>query len=254
MSTVKEKVYQNPAIYHPERIFVDICPGCGHGVSFRILAEAIQEAGIEGRAIGCYGAGCNAAAQNGMDIDCTGEAHGRPPDVATGIKRIHPDAVVFALQGDGDCIAIGAGPFIGALTRAEKITVIMLNNVGYGSTGGQLAPTTLTGQVTATTPYGRDPTQEGYPVHVAELAAMFKGTVYSARGAINSPANYRRAKEYIKKAFRKQMDGLGFSFVEILDTCPTCWRMTPLEALDWMEKKMLPEFPLGEFKDVDRIE
>ena len=182
-------------------------------------------------------------------------AHGRCPDAATGIKRIyHGRPIVFTIQGDGDCIAIGTESLIHSGARSEKITVIMVNNGNYGTTGGQLAPTTVTGQVTTTTPEGRDPNRDGYPIHAAELVAQIKGTVYSARGAVNTPANFQRTEKYVKTAFQKQIDNVGFSFVEILSACPAGWRKTPLESLKWIEERMIPEFPLGEFKNIDRIE
>ena len=232
-----------------------ICPGCQYWTLGRIFAEVLQELDIYGKTIGIVGVGCHGNAVSVLNIDSMLSAHGRAPDTATAIKRLRPDAIVFTIQGDGDCIAIGAGAFIGALTRAERLTIIMCNNANYGTTGGQLAPTTLRGQITSTTPGGRGTTgNDGYPTHTAELAAIFKGVAYSARGAINTPANYQRTKGYIKTAFRKQMEGVGFSFVEVLSNCPPNWHLSPLESLKWIEEKMISEFPLGEFKNVDRIE
>lgn len=232
-----------------------ICPGCQYWTLGRIFAEVLQELDIYGKTIGIVGVGCHGNAVSVLNIDSMLSAHGRAPDTATAIKRLRPDAIVFTIQGDGDCIAIGAGAFIGALTRAERLTIIMCNNANYGTTGGQLAPTTLMGQITSTTPGGRGTTgNDGYPTHTAELAAIFKGVAYSARGAINTPANYQRTKGYIKTAFQKQMEGVGFSFVEVLSNCPPNWHLSPLESLKWIEEKMISEFPLGEFKNVDRIE
>jgi 2-oxoglutarate ferredoxin oxidoreductase subunit beta len=229
------------------------CPGCQHPTIGRIIAEVLDEMDIADNVIGVAGIGCNAGAIALLNIDVLLGAHGRAPDEATAIKRLYPDAIVFTIQGDGDCISIGAGPFIGALTRGEKITIIMCNNANYGTTGGQQAPTTLVNQVTTTTSDGRNPATEGYPAHTAELAVAFKGVAYSARGALNSPANYQRAKGYVRKAFQKQLDGVGLSFVEILSACPPNWHMSPAESLKWINEQMIAEFPLGEFKDVDRI-
>ena len=231
------------------------CPGCQQQVISRLIAEVFEELGIDGRTIGTMGAGCNGGMMCLFGIaDILEGAHGRSPDMATAIKRLSPDNIVFTVQGDGDCIAIGAGPFIGALTRGEMITIIMVNNANYGTTGGQMAPTTLMGQITTTTPSGRDAVMGGYPAHAAELAATFKGVAYSARSALNTPANYHRTKRYIKAAFQKQVDHVGFSFVEVLAACPPNWHLSPVESLKWIEEKMIPEFPLGEFKNVDRIE
>lgn len=229
------------------------CPGCQHPTIGRIIAEVLDELDIADNVIGVTGIGCNAGAIALLNIDVLLGAHGRPPDEATAIKRLCPDAIVFTIQGDGDCISIGAGPFIGALTRGEKITIIMCNNANYGTTGGQQAPTTLINQVTTTTSDGRKAATGGYPAHTAELAAVFKGVAYSARGALNNPANYQRTKKYVKKAFQKQLDGVGLSFVEILSACPPNWHMSPAESLKWINEEMLAEFPVGEFKDVDQI-
>jgi len=231
------------------------CPGCQHPTIGRIIAEVLDELDIAEKVIGITGIGCASGAIALLNIDVVLGAHGRAPDEATAIKRLSPpDTIVFTTQGDGDCIAIGAGPFIGALTRGEKFTIIMCNNANYGTTGGQLAPTTLMGQVTTTSTGGRDPVMGGYPAHTAELAAMFRGVCYSARGALNTPANYKRTKGYIKTAFKKQIDDVGLSFVEILSACPPNWHLTPVESIKWIEEKMIPEFPLGEFKNIDRIE
>jgi len=185
-----------------------------------------------------------------LDIDCINGAHGRGPDIATGIKRTLPDTVVFTLQGDGDCLAIGAEPFLNAMFRAENITIIMLNNANYGTTGGQLAPTTLVGQVTTTTPQGRDVAGQGYPAHAAELASTLKGVSFSARGALATASHYRQSKEYVRLAFQRQMSAPGLSFVEIICACPTDWRLSPADSLVRIKDEMLREFPLGIFKDV----
>jgi 2-oxoglutarate ferredoxin oxidoreductase subunit beta len=174
--------------------------------------------------------------------------------MATAIKRSYPDNIVFTVQGDGGLLSIGADPLLGALNRAEKITIIMLNNAVYGTTGGQMAPTSLVGQKTTTTPQGRDVLQTGFPTHAAEMIATFRGVAYSARGALNNPYNYERTKGYVKTAFQKQMNKVGFTFVEILCACPSNWRLSPTDSLKWIEGKMIPEFPLGEFKSLSRIE
>ncbi len=255
---VKDKVTGRPAIFVREW-FADylwdlFCPGCQIPVAARIIAETLEELGIGDKAImvGCVG--CSGILIGGFDLDKVSPAHGRGPDVATAIKRIYPDTIVFTVQGDGDCIAIGAGPFVGALTRGEKITIIMLNNTNFGTTGGQLGPTTIIGQVTTTSPEGRNPDLEGYPVHTAELAATFKGVAYSARGSLHTPAEYRRTKGYIKTAFQRQLDGVGLSFVEVISACPPNWHLTPVQSLAWIEEKVIPEFPLGEFRNVTHIE
>ena len=250
----EEVVYRVPDTWDPITGGALICPGCQHGVAGKLLAEVLEEMGIDDRAVVSGGAGCNAALYAGLRIDGTVMAHGRGCDVATAVKRIHPDAVVFGIFGDGDCAAIGADPLIAALNRAERITVFMLNNAQYGSTGGQIAPTTLVGQKTPTSPAGRNPEREGFPMHVAEIIAQFKGVAYSARGALNTAANYQRTKGYMKTALQKQIDNVGFSFVEIITACPTQWHLTPVESLKWIEENMIPEFPLGEFKNLDKIE
>jgi 2-oxoglutarate ferredoxin oxidoreductase subunit beta len=181
-------------------------------------------------------------------------AHGRPPDVATAIKRaLRGRPIVITLQGDGDCIAIGAEALISAASRGEKITIIMVNNANYGTTGGQMAPTTLLGQITTTTPQGRD-TSSGFPIHVPEFLTSFKGVAYAARGSVHTPANYQRTKKYLKSAIKKQIDKVGLGFVEILAACPPDWHLSPVDSLKFIEEKMLPEFPLGEFKNIERVD
>lgn len=247
-----EKVWVagTPPLWEYHHSGLRYCPGCQHPILQRLLLEVMGEMGIAGRCIGVAGVGCNHRIFHEMKIDSMNCAHGRAPDVATGLKRAHHGwPLVFTVQGDGDCIAIGAGSLLNAAVRAEKITVIMANNVNYGTTGGQLAPTTLVGQVTTTTPEGRDPKVFGYPVHVPELLSTIQGVVYTARSALTSPANYQRTKTYLRAAFQKQLDGVGFGLVEIMTTCPTDWHMTPLESLKFVEEKMIPEFPLGEFKN-----
>ncbi|MBI4288955.1 MAG: 2-oxoglutarate oxidoreductase [Chloroflexi bacterium] len=226
------------------------CPGCHEPTAMRAILEALEELDAVGDAVMVVGVGCSFAFQSMVDLDYLVCAHGRPPDGASAVKRVlKGDHVVFTIQGDGDCIAIGAGALINAAARAEKITIFMLNNANYGTTGGQLAPTTPLGHVTSTTPGGRTPAH-GYPVRVPELLATFQGVAYTARGAMNSPANYQKTKGYIKKAFAAQRVSLGLSFVEMLCACPPNWHMTPLDSLKWLEQTVIPQFPLGEFKDV----
>jgi 2-oxoglutarate ferredoxin oxidoreductase subunit beta len=244
----KELVCGNPRIWKDPPGAMMYCSGCQHPVIHRIISEVLEEMDIYEEAICILGVGCHAFIQVSWSIDTLSCAHGRALDSATAIKRLNPDAIVFTVQGDGDCLAIGAGAFIGAMTRGERITTIMYNNTNYGTTGGQLAPTTLIGQKTTTTPLGRNPKLEGYPVRAAELAADFEGTVYSARGSVNSPANYKRAKKYIKKAFQKQIDGLGYSFVEVLSACPPNWHLSPVDCIKRIEEEIIPEFPLSEIK------
>ncbi|OGO04665.1 MAG: hypothetical protein A2Y91_05820 [Chloroflexi bacterium RBG_13_54_8] len=229
------------------------CPGCQYPTVGRIIAELLEELNLDGKTIEVVGIGCNSGVAM-LNIDAIQGSHGGAPDTATAIKRLSPDSFVYTVQGDGDCIAIGAGSFIGALTRGEMITIIMCNNANYGTTGGQMAPTTLMGQITTTSPEGRGAATGGYPVHVAELAATFKGVAYSARGALTSSADYQRTKKYIKAAFKKQIDRIGLGFVEVISACPANWHMSPVESLKWIREKMVPEFPLGEFKNVDHID
>jgi len=248
----KVKVYGTPSL----RSFIPIlhCPGCHYGAIIRLICENIEELGVEGRTVLLGGVGCSYAWPMLFVLDGAACPHGRAPAMATALKRIHPDTVLITCQGDGDLGAIGLGCFMNALSRGEKLTTIFLNNAGYGMTGGQMAPTTLLGQVTTTTPAGRDPEIAGYPIHVAELAAVMKGTAYSARVTVHTPANYQKAKKAIKLALQKQIDGIGYGFVEFLSACPASWRMTPSECLEFIDEKMLAEYPLGEFKNVDRIE
>ena len=225
------------------------CPGCTHGIIHRLVAECIDELGIEGKTIGVVPVGCSVMAYNYFNCDVAEAAHGRAPAVATGIKRCEPDCVVFSYQGDGDLASIGTAETVHAAARTENITVIFVNNAIYGMTGGQMAPTSLPGQVTQTSPYGRDVNHCGYPVKVCEMLAQLDGPEYLERVAVNSVKNIRAAKKAIKKAFQNQLDGTGFSLVEVLSTCPTNWGMTPVKALSWVEEKMIPYYPLGVYKD-----
>ena len=223
------------------------CPGCTHGVAHRLVAEVLDELGLSGRTIGVASVGCSVFAYNYFNLDFQQAAHGRAPAVATGIKRVLPDRVVFTYQGDGDLAAIGTAEIVHAANRGENITVIFINNAVYGMTGGQMAPTTLPGMRTTTTPYGRDVRVTGYPIHVAEMLATLKGVAYISRVALCGVAHITKAKRAIRKAFQAQLDGKGFSLVEILSTCPVTWGLQPIDAVRWLEANMLPVFPLGEF-------
>lgn len=224
------------------------CPGCTHGIIHRLVAECIDELNMRESAIGICPVGCAVLAYDYFNFDMLEAAHGRAPAIATGIKRILPDRCVFTYQGDGDLASIGMGEIVHASARSEKITVIFVNNTIYGMTGGQMAPTTLLGQVTTTSPYGRKKDDTGFPVRMAELLATNEGSAYISRVAVNSPSNVIKAKKSIKKALQTQMNGLGFSMVEILSTCPTNWGLGPVEAMEWLEANMIPYYPLGEFK------
>ena len=226
------------------------CPGCTHGIIHRLVAEVIDELGIEGRTIGIAPVGCSVFAYNYFNCDMIEAAHGRAPAVATGVKRSDPENnVVFTYQGDGDLAAIGTAETVHAAARGENITVIFVNNAIYGMTGGQMAPTTLPGQVTQTSPYGRDTSKVGFPVKVCEMLSNVDGATYLERVAVNNVKNVKNAKKAIKKAFQNQLDGKGFSLVEVVSTCPTNWGLTPEKALEWLEENMLPYYPLGVYKD-----
>ena len=225
------------------------CPGCTHGIIHRLVAEAIDELGIEGKTIGIAPVGCSVMAYNYFACDMVQAAHGRAPAVATGVKRANPENIVFTYQGDGDLASIGMAETIHAATRNENITIIFVNNAIYGMTGGQMAPTSLPGQVTQTSPYGRDTKTAGYPIRVCELLSELEGATYLERVAVNNVKNVKNAKKAIKKAFENQVNGKGFSLIEVVSTCPTNWGLTPSKALEWVEEKMLPYYPLGVYKD-----
>ncbi len=225
------------------------CPGCTHGIIHRLVAEAIDELGIEGKTIGVAPVGCAVMAYNYFACDMVEAAHGRAPAVATGLKRALPENVIFTYQGDGDLASIGMAETVHSATRNENITVIFVNNAIYGMTGGQMAPTSLPGQVTQTSPYGRDVNVAGYPVKVSEMLSTLDGPEFIARVAVNSVKNVKEAKKAIKKAFENQINGKGFSLVEVVSSCPTNWGMTPVDALKWVDEKMIPYYPLGVYKD-----
>ena len=227
------------------------CPGCTHGIIHRLTAEVLEELGIGETAIGVAPVGCAVFAYDYFNCDMMEAAHGRAPAVATGIKRVHPDKAVFTYQGDGDLASIGAAEIVHAATRGEKITVIFVNNAIYGMTGGQMAPTTLPGQVTTTSPYGRDTNHCGFPVHVSEMLATLNGPAYIERVSVHDVAHVKKAKAAIKKAFQMQMEGKGYTFVEVLACCPTNWGKTPAASVEWLKENMIPYFPLGVYKDID---
>ena len=224
------------------------CPGCTHGVAHRLIAEVMDEMGIREKTIGVAPVGCSVFAYNYFDFDFVEAAHGRAPAMATGIKRVLPDLFVFTYQGDGDLASIGMAEIMHAAARGENITVIFINNAIYGMTGGQMAPTTLPGQKTTSSPNGRDVEQAGFPLHMAEVLAVMEGTGYSVRRSMHDPKHVRLAKKAIRTAFECQRQGLGFAMVELLSTCPTNWGLTPRESLQWVETHMIPAFPLGDYK------
>jgi 2-oxoglutarate ferredoxin oxidoreductase subunit beta len=224
------------------------CPGCTHGVAHRLVAEVLDEMGETGNTIGVAPVGCSVFAYNYFEMDFVEAAHGRAPAMATGIKRVLPDKMVFTYQGDGDLASIGMGEIVGAASRGELLTVIFINNANYGMTGGQMAPTTLPGQKTTSSPTGRDVGRQGYPIQTSEMLATLEGSAYVVRRSLHNAREIRRAKQAIRTAFEVQKHGLGFALVELLSTCPTNWHLTPPEARDWIEERMLPVFPLGDYK------
>lgn len=227
------------------------CPGCGHGIVHRLVAEALEELNLQDKAVGVAPVGCAVFAYRYFNVDMQEAAHGRAPAVATGIKRVlGPESCVFTYQGDGDLASIGAAEIVHAAHRGEKITVIFINNAIYGMTGGQMAPTTLVGQRTTTSPYGRDMEHCGSPIRMSEMLATIDGSAFIERVALNSTANITRAKKAIRKAFETQMAGKGFSMVEVLSTCPTNWGKSAVKSMDWVENSMIPYYPLGVKKEV----
>jgi 2-oxoglutarate ferredoxin oxidoreductase subunit beta len=239
---------------HPDslkNVQTKYCGGCGHGVIHRLITSVIDEMGLKEKAIITHPVGCAIWADLYFDFDSVQPPHGRTPAAATAIKRVHPDHLVICYQGDGDMAAIGTAEMVHAANRAEKFTTIFVNNAIYGMTGGQMAPTTLLGQRATTAPKGRDAEEAGmgYPIRVSEMLATLEGTRYIARGAVSNAVNVRKTKQYIKKAFEAQLAGLGSTMVEILSPCPTNWNMEPTAAVDWLEKNMIPVYPLGEVKN-----
>ncbi|NLH58675.1 MAG: MFS transporter, partial [Clostridiales bacterium] len=227
------------------------CPGCTHGIVHRLIAEVMDELDIREKTIGVAPVGCAVFAYEYFNCDMQEAAHGRAPAVATGIKRVHPDKIVFTYQGDGDLASIGPAEIVHAAARGEKISTIFINNAIYGMTGGQMAPTSLIGQVTTTSPYGRQVDQAGYPIRMSEMLATLDGAVYIERVSVHDIRHIARAKRAIKKSFELQIAGKGFSLVEVLSTCPTNWGMSPLESLDWLKDNMIPYYPLGVKKEAE---
>ena len=225
------------------------CPGCTHGIIHRLVAEALDELGILGKTVGVAPVGCAVMAYDYFACDMLEAAHGRAPAVATGLKRCMPENIIFTYQGDGDLASIGMAETVHAATRNENITIIFVNNAIYGMTGGQMAPTSLPGQVTQTSPYGRDVKTQGFPIKVSELLSSLDGPEYIERVAVNNVKNVKNAKKAILKAFKNQIEGKGFSLIEVVSSCPTNWGMTPQKALEWVEENMLPYYPLGVYKD-----
>ncbi len=243
-----ELVYKKPTLIKDN--VMHYCPGCSHGTIHKLVAEVIDEMGITERTIGVSPVGCSVFAYNYIDIDWAQAAHGRAAAVATGIKRLMPDHMVFTYQGDGDLAAIGTAETIHACNRAENITIIYVNNAIYGMTGGQMAPTTLVGMKTATSPDGRDPKLHGYPYAVADMLAHLPGVSYITRQSVNTPAGVRKAKKAIRKGFEKSLDGKGVSLIEIVASCNSGWKLSPVAANKWMEENMFPVYPLGDIKDI----
>jgi 2-oxoglutarate/2-oxoacid ferredoxin oxidoreductase subunit beta len=243
---IMEAVFERPKTL--TTVSTHYCPGCGHGIIHRLIAEVIDELGIREKTAVVAPVGCAVLLYNYFNLDSYEAAHGRAPAIATGCKRVLPELVVFTYQGDGDLAAIGTAEVVHAAARGEKITTIFVNNAIYGMTAGQMAPTTLIGQKTTTTPDGRVPERAGYPIRVCEMLATLEGAAYIARVSVSSPKNVMQAKKAIKKAFETQIKGLGYSLVEVLSQCPTNWHMTSAESVKWVDEKMAAYYPLGEFK------
>ncbi len=253
ISAVEEKVvYQRPESLSD--VPTHYCPGCTHGIAHRLVAEVLDELGVRERTIGIAPVGCSVFAYKYFNVDSAVAAHGRAPAMATGIKRVLPDRVVFTYQGDGDLAAIGLAEIVHAATRGENITTIFINNAIYGMTGGQMAPTTLPGQHTTSSPGGRDIEITGFPVRMAELLAGLTGTAYVARRSLHNVKEINRAKKAIRTAFETQLAGLGFAMVELLSSCPTNWHLSPPEALQWIEDYMVPYYPLSDYKVIEPVQ
>ena len=239
-------------VYGKPRLITDdvmhYCPGCSHGTALKLVAEVIHEMGLEKSTIAVSPVGCSVFAYKYVDVDWVEAAHGRACAVATAIKRLNPDRLVFTYQGDGDLAAIGTGETIHAAARGENIATIFINNAIYGMTGGQMSPTTLLGMKTATTPYGRDAGLNGFPYKIAEMLVHLDGATYITRQSVHTPANVRKCKKAIRKAFENSLAGNGYSMVEVVSTCSSGWKMSPVEANKWLEENMLPYYPLGDIK------
>ena len=248
---VEKLVYERPKSLTLEH--THYCPGCTHGVAHRLVAEVLDELNMRERTIGIAPVGCSVLAYYYFNMDFAEAAHGRAPAMATGIKRSNPDKIVFTYQGDGDLAAIGTGEIVHAAGRGENITVIFINNAIYGMTGGQMAPTTLEGQKTTSSPMGRDIDIAGHPLRMSELLSTLDGAAYVARQSLHDGKHIRRAKKSVLTAFKVQQAGLGFSMVELLSSCTTNWKIDPLESLNWIRDQMIPYFPLGEYKVIDAV-
>ncbi len=244
-------VYQRPESL--AEVSTHYCPGCTHGVAHRLVAEVLDEMGVREKTVGVAPVGCSVFAYNYFNCDFVEAAHGRAPAMATGIKRVLPDRIVFTYQGDGDLASIGMAEIMHTAARGENITVIFINNAIYGMTGGQMAPTTLPGQKTTSSPGGRDVEEMGFPIRMAEILSTVDGSGYVVRRSLHDPKNIRQAKKAIRLAFETQVRGLGFAMVELLSTCPTNWGLTPLEALEWVKDYMIPYYPLGDYKVLSEI-
>jgi 2-oxoglutarate ferredoxin oxidoreductase subunit beta len=245
-------VYERPRSL--DSMYTHYCPGCTHGTAHRLVAEVLDELNLREKASLVASVGCSVFAYNYFDIDACEAAHGRAPAMATGVKRVHPDKFVFTYQGDGDLASIGMGEIIHAAARGEKISVIFVNNAIYGMTGGQMAPTTLEGQKTTSSPLGRDVALTGQPMRMAELLGSLPGTVYAVRRSLHDARHVIQAKKAITTAFEAQLKGLGFSIVELLSSCPTNWGLDPCDALDWVRDNMVPYYPLGDFKVAEELQ
>ncbi len=248
---VEQVVYKRPESLAD--ISTHYCPGCTHGLIHKLIGEVIDELGIREQTIAIAPVGCAVFLYNYFEIDGAEAAHGRAPAMATGLKRVQPDKIVFTYQGDGDLAAIGIAEAVWAATRGENITIFFINNAIYGMTGGQMAPTSLPGQVTTSSPTGRDVELTGMPIRIAELLAGLPGVAYAARCSVYDIHTVKQAKKAIRKAFRTQIEGVGFSLVEFLSACPTNWKLTPGEALDWIKHNMVPYYPLGDYKVADIV-
>ncbi|MFW6063282.1 MAG: thiamine pyrophosphate-dependent enzyme [Chloroflexota bacterium] len=256
-SPVEVEQIQEQLVYQRPQSLTDLhthyCPGCTHGTAHRLVAEVLDELALAERTILVASVGCSVFAYNYFDVDACEAAHGRAPAMATGIKRVNPDSIVFTYQGDGDLASIGAAEVLHAAARGEQITIIFINNAIYGMTGGQMAPTTLIGQKTTSSPFGRDRRLTGEPLRMAELLAGLPGTAYSVRRSLHDARHVIQAKKAIRLAFEAQVMGLGFSIVELLSSCPTNWGMSPVEALEWVRDKMIPYYPLGDFQVAEEL-
>ena len=251
LTEMETLVYQRPEALAD--VTTHYCPGCTHGTAHRLVAEVLDEMGVRGKTIGVAPVGCSVFAYNYFEFDFVQAPHGRAPAMATGVKRVLPDRIVFTYQGDGDLASIGMGEIVAAAARGENITVIFINNANYGMTGGQMAPTTLPGMKTSSSQSGRDVETQGYPIKVSEMLSTLDGVGYCVRRSLHDPKNIRLAKKAIRTAFETQVRGLGFSIVELLSTCPTNWGMTPVNSLKFVEEHMIPAYPLGDYKISDAI-